>query len=75
MIRPLIELSKKMNLQVIVEGIEEPSQLAAVTDMGADEVQGYLLGLPSDSTRVDSGNTSTELLFRATSSRQAVTMM
>lgn len=52
MIRSLIELAKKMGLQVIVEGIEEPSQLAAVLEMGADELQGYLLGLPSDTPRI-----------------------
>jgi diguanylate cyclase (GGDEF)-like protein len=52
MIRSLIELSKKMNLKVIVEGIEEPWQLEAILQMGADELQGYLLGMPSDTPRV-----------------------
>jgi diguanylate cyclase len=53
MIRSLIELSKKMRLKVIVEGIEEQSQLEAILPMGADELQGYLLGLPSDTPRVE----------------------
>ena len=52
MIRSLIELAKKMNLRVIVEGIEEPSQLTAILEMGADELQGYLLGIPSDTPRI-----------------------
>lgn len=53
MIRSLIELAKKMALRVTVEGIEEPSQLKAVREMGADGLQGYLLGLPSDNPRVE----------------------
>jgi diguanylate cyclase (GGDEF)-like protein len=52
MIRSLIELSKKIGLRVVIEGIEEPSQLAAVIEMGADELQGYLLGFASDTPRV-----------------------
>ena len=52
MIRSLIDLAKKLGLRVIVEGIEEPSQLKAVLEMGADELQGYLLGLPSDTPRI-----------------------
>jgi diguanylate cyclase len=52
MIRSMIELAKKMGLRVIVEGIEGPSQLEAVLEMGADELQGYLLGLPSGTPRI-----------------------
>jgi EAL domain-containing protein (putative c-di-GMP-specific phosphodiesterase class I) len=52
MIQSLIELSKKMNLRVIVEGVEEPRQLEAIRQMGADELQGYLLGMPSDTPRI-----------------------
>lgn len=46
MIRSMIELAKKMGLRVIAEGIEEESQFAALVEMGADEVQGYLFGVP-----------------------------
>ncbi len=52
MIRSLIELSQKLGLRVVIEGIEEPWQLEAVIEMGADELQGYLLGLSSDAPRV-----------------------
>jgi diguanylate cyclase (GGDEF)-like protein len=52
MIRSMIELGKKMGLRVIVEGIEEEAQLETVTEMGADEAQGYLLGRPSSTPRV-----------------------
>jgi diguanylate cyclase (GGDEF)-like protein len=52
MLRSMIDLGKKMDMRVIVEGIEEASQLEAVMEMGADEVQGYLLGRPSPTPRV-----------------------
>jgi EAL domain-containing protein (putative c-di-GMP-specific phosphodiesterase class I) len=59
MIRSMIEIGKKMGLRVIVEGIEEPAQLQAVQQMGADELQGYLLGFSSDSPRIQfAGNLS-----------------
>lgn len=53
MIRSLIELSRKLGLRVIIEGIEEQWQLEAVLDMGADELQGYLLGRPSETPRIE----------------------
>lgn len=51
MLRSMIEIGKKMGLRVIVEGIEEEFQLATVVEMGADEVQGFLLGRPSSVPR------------------------
>jgi predicted signal transduction protein with EAL and GGDEF domain len=51
MLRSMIEIGRKMGLRVIVEGIEEEFQLAAVAEMGADEAQGYLLGRPSSTPR------------------------
>lgn len=53
MLRSMIELGKKMGLRVIVEGIEEESQLEKVKEMGADEVQGYMLGRPSSTPQVE----------------------
>jgi diguanylate cyclase (GGDEF)-like protein len=52
MLHSMIELGKKMGMRVIVEGIEEESQLETVAAMGADEVQGYLLGRPSPTPRI-----------------------
>ena len=52
MIRSMIELGKNMGLRVIVEGIEDVAQLETVAEMGADDVQGYLLGRPSSTPRV-----------------------
>jgi predicted signal transduction protein with EAL and GGDEF domain len=70
MIRSLIELAKKMDLRVIVEGIEEPSQLTAILEMGADELQGYLLGIPSDTPRIQfaEGFSGSPLSLRGTAS-------
>ena len=53
MLRSMIELGKKMGMRVIVEGVEEESQLEAVVEMGADEVQGYLVGRPSPTPRIN----------------------
>jgi diguanylate cyclase len=47
MVQSMIELGHKMGMRVIVEGIEEESQLVMVRGLGADEAQGYLLGRPS----------------------------
>lgn len=47
MVRSLIGLARNMGMRVIVEGIEEPSQLALIRKLGADEVQGFLLGRPT----------------------------
>ena len=46
MIQSMIELGHKMGMRVIVEGIEEESQMDMVRGMGADDAQGYLLGRP-----------------------------
>jgi diguanylate cyclase (GGDEF)-like protein len=51
-VRSLIDLARKIGVRVVAEGIENSSQLDALVEMGADEVQGYLLGLPSRNPRV-----------------------
>jgi diguanylate cyclase (GGDEF)-like protein len=47
MMRTLIALAHNFEMLVIVEGVETPAQLEMVTSLGADEVQGYLLGRPT----------------------------
>ena len=42
----IVALGKSLNLTVVAEGIEEPAQLAALTTMGCDYGQGYLLSRP-----------------------------
>ena len=41
-----IALAHRVDVMVVVEGVEEQSQLEAVDALGADYVQGYLLGRP-----------------------------
>jgi diguanylate cyclase (GGDEF)-like protein/PAS domain S-box-containing protein len=47
MIRTLIGLAHNFGMRVIVEGVENPEQLAIIKALGANGVQGFLLGLPT----------------------------
>ena len=42
----IIDLSKKMNLKVIAEGIEETEQQERLIELGCDEVQGFYFAKP-----------------------------
>jgi diguanylate cyclase (GGDEF)-like protein/PAS domain S-box-containing protein len=44
----IVRLSETLHLETVAEGIEEPSQLAALRDLGADLGQGYLFARPLD---------------------------
>jgi len=45
-ISTVVDLAHKLGLQVVAEGVETEAELAAVGEMGCDEVQGFLLGRP-----------------------------
>ena len=47
MIRTLVALARNIGMRVIVEGIEEPEQLELIRSLGANDVQGYLMGRPT----------------------------
>lgn len=47
MVQSLVALAHNLGMQVIVEGIETPEQLAMIQQFGGNEVQGYLLGRPT----------------------------
>ncbi|MGA2673312.1 MAG: EAL domain-containing protein [Terracidiphilus sp.] len=47
MIRTLVALAHNIGMRVIVEGVETREQLELITALGANEVQGYLLGRPT----------------------------
>jgi diguanylate cyclase (GGDEF)-like protein len=47
MMRTLIALAHNFGMNVIVEGVETPEQLALIKTLGANEVQGYLTGRPT----------------------------
>ncbi|MHA3739105.1 bifunctional diguanylate cyclase/phosphodiesterase [Pseudomonas sp. Eth.TT006] len=44
----ILQIAKTSRAQVIAEGIELPEELAVLTEMGVDLVQGYLLGRPQE---------------------------
>ena len=44
----ILRLSETLHLETVAEGIEEPSQLAALRELGADLGQGYLFARPLD---------------------------
>lgn len=49
----VLSVAHALSMAVVVEGIETPDELEFVTAMGADEIQGFLLGRPStDPVRV-----------------------
>jgi EAL domain-containing protein (putative c-di-GMP-specific phosphodiesterase class I) len=46
MIRSVIAMAHALGLVVVTEGVETRAQLGLLTDLGCDEVQGFLLGRP-----------------------------
>jgi EAL domain-containing protein (putative c-di-GMP-specific phosphodiesterase class I) len=47
MISTLISLAHNFGMRVIVEGVETAEQLELIKVLGANEVQGYLVGRPT----------------------------
>jgi EAL domain-containing protein (putative c-di-GMP-specific phosphodiesterase class I) len=47
MVHSLVTLAHNLGMRVIVEGIETLTQLNLVTELGSNEVQGFLLGRPT----------------------------
>jgi diguanylate cyclase (GGDEF)-like protein/PAS domain S-box-containing protein len=46
LLEAIIDIGRTLSLTTIVEGIEQPDQLATVKSFGCDIAQGYLLGRP-----------------------------
>ena len=46
-VHSIISLAHSLNIRVSAEGVETPSQMAALQDRGCDEFQGFLLGRPA----------------------------
>ncbi len=47
MVHSLVTLAHNLKMKVIVEGVETEQQLQAVSEIGGNEVQGFLLGRPT----------------------------
>ncbi len=45
-VHSIISLAHSLDIRVNAEGVETPSQMAALQDRGCDELQGFLLGRP-----------------------------
>ena len=43
----IVDLAKKLGLDVIAEGIETPAQLYALRELGVELGQGFLVGRPA----------------------------
>jgi EAL domain-containing protein (putative c-di-GMP-specific phosphodiesterase class I) len=48
--RAIIILGRGLQLPVVAEGVETKDQLEFLSDEACDEIQGYLIGRPSQST-------------------------
>lgn len=47
LVRSMVDMAHRLNMRVIVEGVETAVQQDVMRAIGADEMQGYLLGRPS----------------------------
>ncbi|HXR54041.1 MAG TPA: EAL domain-containing protein, partial [Acidimicrobiales bacterium] len=52
LVRMVTDLGHAIDLGVIAEGVETDEELSVLRDMGADEVQGYLISGPLDPARL-----------------------
>ena len=48
----ILALAQKLNLQVTAEGIETYDQIDFLSNLGCDELQGYLLSKPVDPEQI-----------------------
>ena len=55
LVEAVIRMGHALNLKVLAEGVERESQLAILSKLGCDELQGYLLAKPQLIARQDSG--------------------
>ncbi|MFM1990525.1 MAG: hypothetical protein RJA99_3482 [Pseudomonadota bacterium] len=51
-VRSTIDLAKQLGLRTIAEGVETVAELRALASMGCDEIQGYYLAKPMQSSEV-----------------------
>jgi EAL domain-containing protein (putative c-di-GMP-specific phosphodiesterase class I) len=44
----MIEMGQKLGYEIIAEGVEDQAQLALLTELGCDTVQGFIFSRPKD---------------------------
>jgi EAL domain-containing protein (putative c-di-GMP-specific phosphodiesterase class I) len=49
LVRSTLDLCREMSMQAVVEGVETRDELRALSDLGAELLQGYLFGKPRES--------------------------
>ena len=47
-VEAMVALSRRLGLQLVAEGVEDPAQRAALAAIGCDVVQGFETGRPGD---------------------------
>jgi diguanylate cyclase (GGDEF)-like protein len=52
MVHALVNLAHNFGMKVIAEGVETEEQMARITELGCNEVQGYLLGKPTSTPQI-----------------------
>ena len=52
-VRAIVDMSKAFGLTVLAEGVETPTQLAKVAELGCDLYQGYLMSRPISADQVN----------------------
>jgi diguanylate cyclase (GGDEF)-like protein len=50
-VRSIVALGRNLDMRVIAEGVETEAQMSSLVAMGCDELQGYLLGRPTNEPR------------------------
>ncbi len=62
----ILKMAGASRAQVIVEGVEQPGELATLIGLGVDLVQGYLLSRPLEHPPLEAGRLLSRLLENAT---------
>jgi EAL domain-containing protein (putative c-di-GMP-specific phosphodiesterase class I) len=51
-VRAAIDLAHDLKLEVVAEGVEEPTEWAQLLEMGAESVQGYFISRPLPASEI-----------------------
>ena len=49
----IIEMGKKLGFRTIAEGVEDEIQFDLLKDIGCDNIQGYFMGKPMESEKIE----------------------